>query len=57
METNIVVDISPPTPISGKIQVLESWAKILSANEIVGFFKMSHLKKEVNDEVYFWHTD
>ena len=22
-----------------------------------GFFKMWYLKKEVNDEVYFWHAD
>ena len=30
---------------------------MLSANQIAGFFKMEFLKKEVNDEVYFWHTD
>ena len=29
----------------------------LLANQIVGFFKMLYLKKEVNDEVYFWHAD
>ena len=26
-----------------------------SANKIAGFFKMLYLKKEVGDEVYFWH--
>ena len=30
---------------------------MLSANQIVGFFKMSYLKKELNYEVYFWHAD
>ena len=30
---------------------------MLSANQIAGFFKMEFLKKEVNDEVYFWHAD
>ena len=30
---------------------------MLSANQIAGFFKMSYHKKEVNDEVYFWHAD
>ena len=37
--------------------VIELWAKMLSANQIPGFFKMLYLKKEVNDEVYFWHGD
>ena len=44
-------------PISGKILVLELWAKMLSVNQIAGFFKMQYLKKEVDDEVYFWHVD
>ena len=30
---------------------------MMSANQIAGFFKMQYLQKEVNDEVYFWHTD
>ena len=30
---------------------------MLAANQIVGFFKMLYLKKEVNDVVYFWHAD
>ena len=30
---------------------------MLSANQIAGFFKMQYLKKEVNNEVYFWHVD
>ena len=44
-------------PISGKILILELWAKILSANQIAGFFKMLNLEKEVNDKVYFWQAD
>ena len=42
MKINVVIDISPPIfhPISGKILVLELWTKTLSANQIVGFFKM-----------------
>ena len=44
-------------PIFAKIQVLELSAKILSANQIAGFFKMQYLKKEVNDEIYFWDAD
>ena len=61
MKTNIVVDISPSyfttSPISGKILVLELWAKMLSANQIAGFFKMYYLKKKVNGGVYVWHAD
>ena len=30
---------------------------MLLANQISGFFKMKYRKKEVNDEVYFWHAD
>ena len=30
---------------------------MLLVNQIAGFFKMRYLKKEVNDEVYFWHAD
>ena len=37
-------------PISGKILGLTLWAKMLSANQIIGFFKIQYLKKEVNDE-------
>ena len=40
MKTSIIVDISPPIPLSGKILVLELWAKMLSANQMAGFFKM-----------------
>ena len=27
------------------------------ANQVRGFFKMQYLKKELNDEVLFWHAD
>ena len=30
---------------------------MLLANQIAGFLKILYLKKEVNDEVYFWHAD
>ena len=30
---------------------------MLLVNQIAGFFKMQCLKKEVNDEVYFWQAD
>ena len=43
--------------MSGKILVLKLWAKMLPASQIAGFFKMQYLKKEVNDEIYFWDAD
>ena len=43
--------------MSGKILVLELWAKIVSINQFAGFFKLQFLKKEVNDKVYFLHAD
>ena len=30
---------------------------MLLANQIIGFCETSCLKKEVNDEVYFWHSE
>ena len=58
METNIVVGWYFTTnPISGEMLVLELGAKMLSDNQIAGFFKMWYLKKEVKDQVYFWHVD
>ena len=39
METNIVVDITS-SATSGKILALELWAKMLSANQVAGFFKI-----------------
>ena len=29
---------------------------MLSTNQSAGSFKMLYIKKEVNDELYFWHT-
>ena len=43
--------------LSGKALGLQLCAQILSANKIAGFFKMSYLKEEVNDELSFWHAD
>ena len=57
MKTNIVIDYFTINPIFSKFISLELWAKILLANQITGFLEMQYLKKEVNDEVYFWHTD
>ena len=39
MKTNIAIDISSNL-ISVKILVPELWAKMLSVNQIAGFFKM-----------------
>ena len=54
MKANII-DISPPIPYLGKL--FSSYGGKCSSNQIAGFFKMLYLKKEVNDEVYFWHAD
>ena len=43
--------------MSGKILLLELWGKMLSVNQIAGFFKIEYLKKEANYEVYLWHAD
>ena len=55
MKANII-DISPPIPYLGKFW-FSSYGEKCSSNQIAGFFKMLYLKKEVNDEVYFWHAD
>ena len=43
--------------MSGKILILHLRAKMLSANQITGFFKIQYLQKELNDEAYFWQAD
>ena len=40
MKTNIVIDISPSITMSDKITALDLCIKILSLNQIAGFFKM-----------------
>ena len=30
---------------------------MLLTNQIAGFFKIYYVKKEVSEEVYFWHAD
>ena len=42
--------------MSGRILVLDLWAKVLLVNQIEGFVKMYYLKKEVASEVYFLHA-
>ena len=42
--------------MSGRILVLDLWAKVLLVNQIEGFFKMYYLKKEVASKVYFLHA-
>ena len=32
-------------------------AKMLSGNQIAGFFKMKYRKKQLKDEIYFGHAD
>ena len=51
MKTIIVTDISPNSPISGKLLVLVLCAKMLLANQIAGF------SNEVSNKVYFWYAD
>ena len=43
--------------MSSKALGFQLWAQMLSANKITGSFKMSYLKEEVNDELYFLHVD
>ena len=52
----MVIDISLPIPYL-KILGLKLRAKMRSANQIAGFFKMYYLKKEVNGKVYLWLSD
>ena len=28
-----------------------------AVSQIAGFLKIKYLKREVNDEIYFWHAD
>ena len=57
MTINIVIDISPPLLYLVKFWLLKLWIQMLLFNQIAGFIKMEYLKKEVNDEFYFWHPD
>ena len=36
--------------MSGKILVLELWAKMLSANQVTKFFQVYYFKKELRDQ-------
>ena len=56
METNIVVDISPPISYLTKFRFSSYGPKRCQPIK-AGFFKMQYLKKEANAEVYFWHVD
>ena len=53
----ILLLIFNTNPMSGKALGFQLWAQMLSANKMTGFFKMSYLKEEVNDELYFLHVD
>ena len=46
MKTNIVFDISPDNHISRKILFLKWYAKMLSANQIAGFYKCNISRKK-----------
>ena len=52
----MVIDISLLIPYL-KILGLKLRAKMLSANQIAGFFKMYYLKKEMNGKVYLLLAD
>ena len=57
MKNNIVFYISPETPHLTKILVCKLWAKMLSANQIAGFFKVYVYNisvKKVGDQVDFF---
>ena len=43
--------------VFGKILVLELWVRVLSANQIVRFFKVQYLMNKVWDEIDFLHAD
>ena len=49
MENNIVVDFSPPIPYMAKVWFLSYEPKCCQP--------VKYLKKEVNDEVCYWHAD
>ena len=55
METDTVIDVSPPITYVAKFWFLIYGPNLLSANQVAVFFKIWSLKKEVKDEVYFWH--
>ena len=57
MKTNIAVNISPLFPYLANFPFSSHRPKILLVNQIAGFFKMEYLKRETNNEVYFWYVD
>ena len=46
MKNNVVIFISPPNPYVANLRF-----------SVARSFKMSYIKKEVNDVVSFWHTE
>ena len=48
---------STANPLSVQNQVLKLCVKMLLANQIVGFFKVQHLKKKVRDQVDFLYIN
>ena len=57
METNIVVDISPPIPYLEKFCFSSYGPKCCQPIKLQDSLKCNISEKEVNDEVYFWHAD
>ena len=57
MKTNIVVDISPPIPYLAKFWFSSYGPRCCQPIKLQDSFKMYYLKKELNDEAYFWHVD
>ena len=56
METNIVVDISPPIPYLVKFCFSNYGPKCCQPMKLQDSLKCS-ISRKVNNEVYFWHAD
>ena len=56
METNVVVDISPPIPYLAKFWFWRYGPKCWQPIKLQDSLKF-YLKEELNDKVYFWHAD
>ena len=56
METNIVVDISPPIPYLAKFCFSSDGPKCCQPMKLQDSLKCS-ISRKVNNEVYFWHAD
>ena len=56
MKTEIFIDILPPIPYLAEYWFLSCWPKSCWSIKLQDSLKCN-LKKAMNDNVYFWHTD